>query len=199
MFRARQAKAGWPMAVAAAAAIFFAPAARASIITYDFTVTITSGPLTGTDSGSFSYNSSSIVPGGFKTGPSLLTALNFMLNGIAYNASTANTASNGELSFDSSGNLSGAIFGTPILGGGVVGTTTGTNSWFVDGAFFSYATLAFDDEAPDGTVTYALAASAVPEPSAFALLGTALAGLFLFKFRANRRGRQLRPHQPETA
>jgi hypothetical protein len=41
--------------------------------------------------------------------------------------------------------------------------------------------------------------TAAPEPSALALLITALAGLFLFRSWANRRDRRSHPHQPETA
>jgi PEP-CTERM motif len=41
-------------------------------------------------------------------------------------------------------------------------------------------------------ITLAPVSTAIPEPSALALLGAALAGLFLFRFRANRRNRRVR-------
>jgi hypothetical protein len=52
-------------------------AAYASAITYDFTVHATSGPLSGaTSSGSFTFDSSEIVPGGGSvSGANLLSAL----------------------------------------------------------------------------------------------------------------------------
>src|SRR6516164_2876039 len=86
------------LATAAAAALSFAPRAEAYIISYDFTATITSGPLSGqVDNGSFSYDSSSIIPGGVNDAADLLTALNFTFEGVTYNAHTANT---GFLAFD---------------------------------------------------------------------------------------------------
>lgn len=90
---------------AAVAAISFVPAAEATPITYNFAVQVTSGPLSGNaQSGSFSYDSSSIVSGGgYNSNSGLLTAFNFNFNGIAYDASTANT---GLLGFNPDGKLS---------------------------------------------------------------------------------------------
>jgi hypothetical protein len=52
-------------ALAAIVLPLWGSAARATPITYAFTVTATDGPLAGTvEHGSFSYDSSSIVPGG---------------------------------------------------------------------------------------------------------------------------------------
>jgi hypothetical protein len=74
--------------------------AKASLITYDFTVTATSGPLEGAVAhGTFSYDSSSIVPGNFNVATGLLTSLSFSWNGVAYTQATANT---GFLGFDAS-------------------------------------------------------------------------------------------------
>ena len=66
--------------VALAAVVAFlllgASAAKAAPITYDFTVTGTSGPLNGTAAhGTFSYDSSSIVPRGANQATGLLTSL----------------------------------------------------------------------------------------------------------------------------
>jgi hypothetical protein len=73
----------------------------ASPITFSFSVTATSGPLDGiTENGTFTYDSSSIIPGGANDNVGLLTDLNFTWNGITYNQTTANT---GFLAFDSSG------------------------------------------------------------------------------------------------
>ena len=68
--------------VALAAVVTFpllgASAAQAAPITYDFTVTGTSGPLNGTAAhGTFSYDFSSIVPRGSSQATGLLTSLSF--------------------------------------------------------------------------------------------------------------------------
>jgi hypothetical protein len=66
------------LAAAASILLFGAPAAKATPITYDFTVTGTSGSLNGTVSrGSFSYYSSSIGPGGGEDATGFLTGLSF--------------------------------------------------------------------------------------------------------------------------
>ncbi|MGH7102531.1 MAG: hypothetical protein ACREFJ_09045, partial [Acetobacteraceae bacterium] len=126
------------LALAAAAAAFvLAPPAQASVISYDFTVTITSGPLpSGTvENGSFSYDSSSIVPNGSNSATGLLTALAFTLNGITYNASTANT---GFLAFKV-GDLVNFSFGNQCFAGGC-GADATANSWYASpgGDGFAY-------------------------------------------------------------
>src|SRR5215472_15642660 len=100
--------------------------ANASPITYDFTVTATSGPLSGTiEHGTFSYDSSSIVPGGINQAAGLLTGLSFVWNGISYDQTTANT---GDLRFDASGHLTEALFGTDCSAGGNCQLVDGDNS-----------------------------------------------------------------------
>jgi hypothetical protein len=101
--------------------------ANASPITYDFTVTATDGPFGGTtEQGIFTYNSSSIVPGGSNVATGLLTSLSFTWNGTIYDQTTANT---GFLSFDASGNLIRAVFGNDCLAGCIVPPST--NTWSI--------------------------------------------------------------------
>ena len=76
-----------------AAAVAFAPAAMATPVNYNFTVDVISGPLTGTtDHGTFSYDGSSIVPGGFNSATWLVSSLPSSGYGTTWNAGTANIA-----------------------------------------------------------------------------------------------------------
>jgi hypothetical protein len=100
---------------------------HASSITFSFSVTATSGPLDGvTENGTFTYDSSSIIPGGLNDDTGLLTGLNFTWNGITYNQTTANT---GSLEFDSSGNLTQAFFGNNCIASDCI-VNRDTNEWF---------------------------------------------------------------------
>lgn len=156
--------------VALAAVVTFpllgASAAQAAPITYDFTVTGTSGPLNGTAAhGTFSYDSSSIVPRGANQATGLLTSLSFSWNGISYDQTTANT---GDLRFDVSGNLTQAQFGSNCSSFGC-SLIFGSNSWFgITGSFFSYST---PTGLGSGSFTIAPAVVATPEPTTLALLG----------------------------
>jgi PEP-CTERM motif len=155
--------------------------ANASPITFSFSVTATSGPLDGiTENGTFTYDSSSIIPGGLNDNTGLLTGLNFTWNGIAYNQTTANT---GLLLFDSSGHLTKALFGDNCIAS-ECSDTGGTNEWSlfaIPGETttppfgFAYATPSTG--VYEGTVTTAL--SPIPEPSTLALFGVGVAGLML--------------------
>jgi hypothetical protein len=152
--------------LAAVALLFWVSAANASPITYNFTATATSGPLSGTvEHGTFSYDSSSIIPGGINAAAGLLTSLSFSWNGISYDQTTANT---GDLHFDAAGHLTQALFGTDCSAAGNCQLVDGDNSWFgITGGFFTYSV---PDGLGGGSLTAVLAVS-TPEPTTLALLG----------------------------
>jgi hypothetical protein len=153
--------------LAAAALLFWLSAANASPITYNFTATATSGPLSGTvEHGSFSYDSSSIIPGGINAAVGLLTSLSFSWNGISYDQTTANT---GDLHFDANGHLTQALFGTDCSTTGNCQLVDGNDSWFgITGGFFTYSVPG--GLGGGGSFTAVLAVS-TPEPTTLALLG----------------------------
>ena len=98
-------------------------------VNYTFTVTATSGPLAGTTAtGTFSYDTSSIVPGGTNANTGLLTALNFTWDGITYNQTTANT---GFLEFDTTGALTQDLFGNNCFPGGSCAAVPPFEQWLV--------------------------------------------------------------------
>ncbi len=145
----------------------------ATPITYGFTVTATSGPLAGASaSGTFTYDTSSILPGATNAGTGLLTALNFTWDGISYDATTANT---GSLGFDAAGNLTFAFFGTSC-GVGVCSIPAGEQWWASPGVGFLFYGVPGVAGAFQGFSTLT-GRVAVPEPGMLALLGLGLAGL----------------------
>jgi hypothetical protein len=172
--------------IRAAAAIGLAlallPDSKASPISYDFSVTATTGPLIGNIAfGTFSYDSSSIVPSGTNSSTGLLTALNFTWDGITYTQATANT---GTLSFDSGGNLIGEVFGTNCLAGGC-SVTSLHEQWFVGDSNFDYAVPS--STVFSGTVSVS---PAVAEPPTMVLLSAGLGGLAVTAFRRRREVRR---------
>lgn len=175
-------KFSWLVLAVATVVVSFAPSAQATSIHYDFTVDVTTGPLSGTTTnGSFSYDSSSITPGAYHVALGLLTALDFTFNGITYTSATANT---GWLAFDAAGNLNNFAFGNSC-GAGNCGVTIGTNDWFVSTNLFRYGAPNFG-QVGEGSVTHALAPVNVPEPGTLGLFGLGallLAGLFVGRRR----------------
>jgi hypothetical protein len=155
--------------------------AEATPVTYSFSVTAISGPLSGTTAmGTFTYDTSSIVPGGFNNNTGLMTALNFAWDGITYSQTTANT---GALGFDATGTLTAEIFGNHCRFSGC-GINGGTEQWFVAFGLFVYSIAG--DGIGFGRETQALATTATPEPSALSLLGVGLAGLTLAGIKRRR-------------
>jgi hypothetical protein len=153
--------------------------AQAIPVTYEFSVTATTGPLTGaTASGTFTYDTSSIVPSTLVRATGLLTDLNFTWNGITYDETTANT---GALSFDATGTLTNEVFGHNCFPGFCVILLFGDDDqWSFDN--FGPMETRFDYFVPGagdgtGTISRSLVAAAVPAPSALALLALGLVGL----------------------
>lgn len=175
--------------LAAAAVISFAPAAEATPVNYNFSVQVTGGPLAGsTENGSFSYDSSSVVSGGFNSASGLLTSFDFTFDGTTYDAGSANT---GLLGFDSAGNLTSFFISSSCISLGCTfspGTENFTVTQGMNG--FIYSTSSFDDYAY-GDVTFAPAGGGVPvpEPGTLGMFGL---GLLLLSFVVGRRLTPLR-------
>lgn len=179
-------------ALAALVVLVGTQGAKAAIETFDFTVTATSGSLNGTSaSGSFSFDSS-IIPagGGDVISNGLLKDLAFTWHGISYTAATANT---GDLRFDASGALTGAIFGNDCTTPGVAPNCEivfGQETWAV--AWFSaLSQFNFDYSTPSDAhlglqkgTSAITPASAVPEPASLALFTTGLLGLACIRRRS---------------
>lgn len=152
---------------------------QAAPITYDFTVTGTSGPMAGqSSSGSFTFDSSVIpVGGGNVSQTGLLTDLSFTWDGFSYTEANANT---GALNFDASGQLILALFGSNC-GGGSCSASVNTNDWFfrwgTDGALANLFTYGGIDALYQGDPSATPRRNDVPEPTVPALVCAALAAL----------------------
>ena len=168
--------------VAAVAVLAAVSPAIASPITYDFSVTATNGPLTGqSSSGSFSFDSSSITLGAQNIAAGLLTAVNFTWDGITYTSATANT---GLSAFDSSGNLTRALFGNNCSAAGSCAVFSSSEVWYVSaGAYaqFAYSQTNFNGVAFGDNKSFNLVG--VPEPLTLSLFGAGFVGVVAVRRR----------------
>jgi hypothetical protein len=172
-------------AVTTVVALLLPLAVFASPITFDFTVTATTGTLAGdVANGSFTYDSSSVPlanHGYPETG--LFTALSFTWNGATFNSTTANTG--GIHTGAVAGQLLNTVFGDGgcdvVPGSGSCSINpSDTNDWVIgisnfglpnQGSYFDY-TVGNGSSLFTGAVTNIAEAGAVPLPStAWLLLG----------------------------
>jgi hypothetical protein len=172
--------------VAAAIAFggLFAVPAIAVPVTHDFTVTALTGPLAGhTANGTFTYDSSIATPFAALDQAGLLTGLSLTWDGIAYNATTANSA---DLIFDGSGNLVDIAFGTHCSAGSC-SLPPGQEGWMVTGPY-NGGLLVYSDvlsaDGGHGNFTWDPTAE-VPEPATLALFAVGLAGAAARRYRRN--------------
>jgi hypothetical protein len=184
MLKKLGAKSAFLLFAAAAGAFSFAPVTQATPVHYDFTVHITTSNSNAfkdsTASGTFSYDSSSIVVGGHNDATNLLTAFDFIFNGIAYDTATVNT---GRLTFDSSGVLTAFMFGTHCTAGACV--MPRSDAFLISSTSFTFFLRTPGTAAGTGTTSYSLAPLSVPEPGTLGLFG--LGALMLGLFAATRR------------
>jgi len=151
--------------------------AQAAPATYQFSVAVTDGPLAGRSStGTFTFDSSIIVPNDSVSQTGLFTDVSFVWDGIPWDETTVDSSF---LGFNPDGTLYGALFGTNCgpsgFGCGLNADPLPLSQWFFgisDGVgIFDYVSMLKD---PNPYYTYQVSMSQVPVPGTGALVPLAL-------------------------